>query len=296
MNTSERKCVNEVLALYEFERVKDLYVEGCLDKSIMDWFLQKHGRRDVTVYTAEILDVSTELLGKYHLPFPSNRSKLIALSYELASHHRVSSRVLCVVDRDFDDVLGKKLQNRFLTFTDFNSMESYVLANDHVRKFVTVALGNMTCNIDTLIKQLIIILKYLFYIRAANERLAWGMKWICPKKYVDVGRDRLIFDHPSFVSALLNKNNRHAQGEDLQSAINYIMAISSSDDRFVIRGHDLMDLLLIIANKWHLKRKSGDESLVSTCGDISFFSGAFLASLSAEDLACHELFKNVLNM
>ncbi|MFH1671821.1 MAG: hypothetical protein ABIF87_00100 [Pseudomonadota bacterium] len=287
MNTEELKRVEEVLTLYEIEAVKDLYVEGSLDKSLMEWFLREHGRDDVAVYTADILDVSNTLLLKHGLRFPSNRSKLVALSYELAGLRSVTSSVLCIVDRDYDDVMSITRQNPFLALTDFNSMENYVLSNKHVRKFVTVALGNLPCDIDTLLPQLGMILRQLFYIRAANEKLSWGMKWICPRKYITVRRDSLVFDCAAFVHVLLLKNGRSTQRSTFQKSIDSIASVSPSDDRLAIRGHDLMDILHLVASKLHPKRNYGD-----TC----FFGCAFLASVAVDDLAQYELFRNVLRM
>jgi hypothetical protein len=48
-----------VIALYELEPdLKDIYVEGDIDKLIIDRFLKKYGMNDVSVKTAEDIDFS----------------------------------------------------------------------------------------------------------------------------------------------------------------------------------------------------------------------------------------------
>jgi len=283
----ELRQVDEVLSLYELEPVKDIYVEGTLDKSLLEWFLNKSGRSDVTVYTVDILDISDEVLTRHGLSSPSNRSKVIALSYELTALPKVSAKVLCIVDRDYEDILPQTKLNPFLVFTDFNSIENYVLNSSSLRKFVTIALGNLHTDTDLLLSQLIMILRRIFYIRAANEKLSWSMRWISLRRYLSVARDRLTFNERTFVRALLLSNGRSGQQATFDKAVATIETESPNEDRLVIRGHDFIEVLHLVAKRLRPNRKYQD---------IHFFRGAFLASLEESDLSKHQLFKNILTL
>lgn len=287
MSAIELRQVDEVLSLYELEPVKDIYVEGPLDKSLLDWFLNKSGRSDVTVYTVDIIDISDDVLTKHGLSSQSNRSKVIALSYELTALPKVAAKVMCIVDRDYEDIMPQTNLNPFLVFTDFNSIENYVLNRNSLSKFVSIALGRLPTDTELLLSQMIMILRRIFYIRAANEKLSWSMRWINLRRYISVARDRLAFKEHAFVRALLLSNGRGGQKDTFDNTIASIEKESPSEDRLVIRGHDFMELLHLVANKLRTNRQYQD---------IHFFGGAFIASLEENDLSKHKLFKNILEL
>lgn len=110
---TEKKYIDELLALYELEKVKDVYVEGDIDKNVVEWFLHCNGRHDITVYSIDTVNISNEELDSYDLPYPSNRSKVILLSKKLAQEKKIQSTVLCIADRDYEDFIPSSKPNQY---------------------------------------------------------------------------------------------------------------------------------------------------------------------------------------
>ncbi|MBU1633336.1 hypothetical protein KJ762_02365, partial [bacterium] len=98
-----RRTLEEIHALYQVEpELRDLYVEGSSDKCFFDWYIESTGEANVTVYPIELIDIPDEILQKHSLPSGSNKARLIALSYEVASSPAAAG-VMCIADRDYDD-------------------------------------------------------------------------------------------------------------------------------------------------------------------------------------------------
>jgi len=287
MSDDEQKRIGELLNLYSLEDVKDIYVEGAFDKDVYQWFLRTNGRNDVSVYSIDVVEIPAEKFEQYNLSYPSNRSKLIVLSCELDRAKNIESTVLCIADRDYEDFLPTVVPNSFLTFTDFNSLESYVLDFDIMSKFISIGLGRLPFEANILIPQLFKVLKSLFFIRLANEKLVWNMQWINLNRYLKVSRDSIIFEESKFITALLQRNNYAANKVEFQTEIATLISTAPSEEKLLIRGHDLMVVFHFVANKLRAKRHYED---------VQFFSGAFIASLGIDSLRDYSLFKNLIKI
>ena len=283
----EQKKIDEILTLYELESVKDIYVEGNFDKDVFEWFLRSNGRNDISVYSIDSVEIPVEKLEQYNLPIPSNRSKVIALSCELAKAKNLESTILCIADRDFEDFLPISPTNLFLAFTDFNSLESYAFDFEIINTFISIGLGRLPADSNILISQLFSVLKSLFFIRLANEKLSWGMKWIKMDKYLIVFRDSIIFEETKFINALLQKNGRATNHDEFQNEIDELILKAPKEDKLLIRGHDLMEVFHVVAKKLRKKRNYGD---------VQFFSGALTSSLNVGSLSNYSLFKTLLGL
>jgi len=287
MSDDAQKQIGELLTLYALENVKDIYVEGALDKDVYEWFLRSNGRNDVSVYSIEVVEIPVERLEQYNLPYPSNRSKIIALSCELAGAKNIESTVLCIADRDYEDFLPTATPNSFLTFTDFNSLESYVLDFEIMSKFISIGLGRLPVDANILIPQLFKVLKSLFFMRLANEKLSWNMQWIKINKYLKVSRDSTIFEESKFIVALLQKNNRAANQDEFRNEIEKLISTAPSEEKLLLRGHDFMEVFHVVAKKLRTKRNYGD---------VQFFGGAFTACLGIASLRNYSLFKTLMEI
>ena len=282
------KTIDELVSLYVLEpSIKDIYVEGETDKALLSWFLIRNNRNDINIYSIDVVDVPHHLLAHYALTPRSNRSKIIAFSYELSKIHGLRASVLCVADRDYDVYLSNVSTNKFLTFTDFNCIESYLIDNSVFDKFVSIVIGGLSCDSELMMRAAIKVLRGLFFIRTANEMLKWNMEWIPIKRYITVHRDLIEFDEARFIAAYLLKNRRSADKDVFCAKIAECKARAPKDVRFVIRGHDLIELLHLIFSK--LKRRR-------CFGDAEYFGGSYMGCLEPSDLGRHPLFKFILSM
>ncbi len=286
----EKKTTDELVSLYELEpELKDVYVESPQDKSLLDSFLRKCHKNKIAVYTADEFHVPDTELAARGLAINSSRSKLLWLSQALAEAPEINASVLCVADRDYEDFLPSSVEaNPFLALTDYNSLESYVLDDGALSKFISIALGRPPAEYATLRRRLVKALKEIFFIRLANESLEWGMTWVKPRRYISVRRDYIEFDRDSFITAYLLRNTRGGARGEFEDMITQLKANSPADDRHLIRGHDLMEVLHYAAKKLLQSSRK--------VGDAEFFAGALLASLEAEDLKQFGLFQRILAM
>lgn len=288
MTEETLKQINELMALYELEAsVKDIYVEGLIDRDIIRWFLRKQGLHDISVFTIDVVNIPDALVAQYGLHSRSKRSKVIALSYELAQSPIINANVLCIVDRDYEDFIPSVDSNDFLTLTDFNSIESYLIDNHTLDKFFTIVLGHLPVDCDILMAQIKTVLKKLFFIRLANELLLLRMEWVSPRKYIKVQRDSIIFEEEKFIDAYLLKNGKATHKNEFITQIREQIAKAPDDERRLIRGHDLVEILHFISVKLKNKRDFGDST---------FFGGAFLGCLEALDMTKYSLFQSLLSM
>lgn len=288
MSNHYLKTIDELVALYSVEtNLKDVFVEGTIDFNVIKWFLRKYKRKDISVYPIDIIEISDDNLRHYDLPLPSNRSKLIALSMELSKHYGMEgNKILCIVDRDYDGFSFSPSPNQYLVFTDFNSIESYVIDHEVMDKFFSIVLGNQSPQF-TIISQAINVLKSIFFIRLANEKLQWGMNWVALRRYIVIARDSIIFNETSYVDTYLRHNQKIGSKEIFLSKLAELKAIAPEEERLLIRGHDLIEIFYLIAKKLESHRDFGD---------IAFYGGAFLGCLEAQDMTKYSLFQRILSL
>ena len=144
-----RKEIDELVALYSLEpQLLDVYVEGERDKILIDWFLDEQGIEDINVYSIDIINVPRELIKRYGLNTGSNRSRVIALSIELATSLPEDLHILCVADRDHEDYLPSISINKYLEFTDYTSLDLYLFQKHTIQKFISLVLGGLPFTTD----------------------------------------------------------------------------------------------------------------------------------------------------
>ena len=77
--------------------------------------------RNVSVYPIEFVDISDEILENIDL-HRFNRSRVIALSCELTKRRGDNRKVICLIDRDYEDYCPSGHANPYLVLTDGNSL------------------------------------------------------------------------------------------------------------------------------------------------------------------------------
>ncbi len=279
------KKLNELIALYFLEpNLKDIYVEGVSDKNLIEWVLSAHNIKDIDVYLIEDVEINDDILEHNRLNKGSNRSKVLALSTELAQSLPITRKILCIADRDQEDYIPSGINNCFLEFTDYNSTELYLLRSSVIRKFISLVLGGFFLSEHRLVAQAIPILKDLYVLRLANQALGWNMGWIEFKKYVHFSEE-FSFDRERFQKAYLLKNEKWSERAIFEKKIKELRLILKYDFRFCLRGHDLMNLLYYAVKKCKCSRKFGN---------VDTFRGAFMGCLELSELSDEKLFQRVL--
>jgi hypothetical protein len=278
----QKRTLEEIDTLYALEpEVCDVYVEGATDKHFLDWYFRRKGYSHVTVYPIDVIDVPDDVVKTHCFSARSNRSKVVALSCELAQRQASQRRVMCVVDRDSDDGIDRWAVNPYLFTTDGNSLELYALTPTVIEKFLLVALGGFPIAADSLIQKIVTILEAIFSIRQANERMALGMKWIPFCSYIEIDGLNVSFRESDFIRAYLQKNNKWSHQRKFLLLKDEIQRNLSRELSKRIRGHDLSELLHKIIRKVRRDRAFTNSVLVEGC---------LMASIESSDLEGYPLF------
>lgn len=281
----QRRTLEEVYRLYSLEPdLRDVYVEGSSDKYFVDWYLHRKDIKNVTVYNVDLIDIPDEILAKHTLPVGSNRSRVIALSCELAGRQAEQRRVLCVIDRDYEDYCPACKINPYLALTDGNSLELYSLTPSVVKKFLMVTLGGFPMSAGHFITRAISILERVFVIRLANEQLRWGMEWVDFTRFVDIDGDDMAFREEVFIRTYLQKNNKWTQRDQFKKSIEDARMSLQRDLGRRIRGHDLAELVFLMVKKLRRERKFGNWETLEAC---------LLTAIEACDLEVQPLFRRI---
>ena len=279
-----RKEIIELVALYSLEpQSRDVYVEGIYDKNLIEWFLMDQRIEGIHVYPIAAINVPDELLARYSLDAGSNRSRVIALSKELATLLSRGCKILCVADRDNEDYLPSGHCNSYLEFTDYTSADLYLWRKRTVQKLISLVLGGFPISANQLMADLVRILQEVFLLRLTNVALGWNMKWIPFEKYVYISSN-ITFSFDRFRDAYLKKNSRWHQRTDFDQKLVDIRTRLQEDARRRIRGHDLMDVLYYAVKKLRASRRFHD---------VETFQGAFTGCLEGEDIRDEILFKRI---
>jgi len=280
-----RKTIEELVALHSLEpSLKDIYVEGTRDRELVMWVLDGHHISDIAVYPIDIVDVDADTVKSHGLDVGSNRSRVIALSAELAKQLSPECCVVCVADRDHEDYLPSTVRNPFLEFTDYNATELYLLRHSTIRKLISLVLSGFPLSPGQLTAQIVPILETLYVLRLANQMLTWHMAWVDFARYVQVD-DSITFKSDAFCKAYLVANGKWSRKATFQKKVEEGRSMLKEDPRFRIRGHDMTQLLYHVAKKLRPRRKFGD---------VATFEGAFMGCLELSELSRERLFARLL--
>ena len=250
-----RRTISELVTRYRLEPdLRDLFVEGPRDREIYGWYLETSGCKLLTAFTIESVEISTDLLDSYGLA-SGNRNRVVALALELDKNFSPALRhVRCVADRDFDFILNVHKCARHLLYTDCTSVDLYTCHENLLRKVFRLGFHIPDLEIAEFFDSLISVLQDVFVIRAANERLGWGMTPVSFTKCCEVNGPVITFDKNKFISRYLISNSRIGDQLIFEKHCTELQTVSPMDPRQSIRGADYFELV-----GWYLKKRSRSQ-------------------------------------
>jgi len=239
-----RRTIEELIVRYDLEpELCDLYVEGARDKKIFEWFLKRTGCKSVMVSEIDSIDIEESLIKELNLQ-SGNRDRVIALAIELERCIQKDAQfLLCVADSDFDFLLGRKYEPLYLQYTDYTSVELYFFSEYILEKLLTLGVQCVPCKITELLDNFIGVLQEVFLIRAANEKLGWGLHWMCFTNCCKIKDNLVIFDKKEFIKRYLSKNGRLKNIKKFIEVYDQLSAIKVKIYKYRIRGGDYINLL-----------------------------------------------------
>jgi hypothetical protein len=258
-----RRTIDELVTLYEFEpRIKDVFAEGHCDEAILRWFIDATFSQgpNVGVYPIDEIDVPLEVLNKHALT-SGNRSEVIALCLELEAHFGPGfSRATGIIDRDAGEILGEICECSLLVKSDYSCVEMYLFSEKCLAKMLNLAFPGTKRSADEVIAELAPVLRELFLIRAANQSLGLGAKWIAIDRFVSVNRGIVQFRLGDFQRHYLQSGGVWERRVEFETEVNRLRARLPGNFRLGANGHDAICLLGHFLRNFYKKAKDGDRT------------------------------------
>jgi hypothetical protein len=283
-----KRRLEEIRARYELEPcLKDIYVEGSNDCSLLTWFFRKKGERDICVYQIDTIEIPETMFENLELDKGSSHDRVILLSEILNEHFKDKKlKVRCVADTDYDRYLHRCRKNQLLEYTDYTCTEMYLFNEVCISKVLNFILSSFPVSSLELLRNLSNILQKMFLMRLVNENLKWGMSWLDPKRYTSWNGKQIKFDHKNFIKNYLMKNGKLAQTDEFNDSIKGFQIQLHADVRHNIRGHDFTNLLFLT-----LKREGGRRFGFT---DIHTFERVLLGFADFDDIKNQGLFLKLI--
>ncbi len=253
MGNGARWRIDELVVQYSLHpELRDLYVEGEIDKAFLNWFLRErdlHG--GAAVYPIDAVEVPSNIVRKHNQQV-GEKGEVVALAMELAerlpSEHQ---HLTFITDADYDHALDRLQNCSLLLYTDGTTLDMYAFNQETVHKFLQVALGGFRYSGSHVLGVLTPVLVERFLARATNESLGWAMSWPASLRSVVVKNDgTLDFDIQGFVINYLSQNHRKADRDEFLIEFDRLRAQVGRDKRKYIRGEDFAALLSLFLSRW----------------------------------------------
>jgi hypothetical protein len=271
MIPAERREITELAAMYELEpSLRDVYVEGPLDRSLVEWFLSEAHASSATVREIDSINVPAALVEKAGFE-NNNRGRVLALAKAIEDQLGPQSLpVTCVIDADFDYVLGTNHALTILLSTDYSSMELYFFDAAPLQKFLQLVIRGFPKSAQTLLTEVTDALSQLFAIRFASHVLHWNMPLVAFERCLSMAAQGVQLDVPEFIDRCLNSAGRFCEKAEFERVLNELRLSLTGDVRKRVNGHDFLNVLA-----WYVRHHKGqsvpkgfDRSLVA-CVDFS---------------------------
>lgn len=272
-----KRLVSEIIFLYQLEpNIKDIYVEGITDKLILERFFKKYDINDVIVKNVDDIEFS-EIYDEYPEIRRNNKKKLIALCDELYKYFKESlNGIAIILDRDFDEIKDDLIDNCYIFYSDYNSLELYLFDDNVVNIFYNNYLNGFPytgkdtlCFISpVLIEKFLIRLILDINGPFPKEKITDLSKSIAVNK----GTGEIKFDAKSHLYKILNNIGKTSEKDFFLDQIEEFRKILSTEERKNIRGHDFIHLLFIFIDKIKNNIKLSEEAFekcIFQCIDYS---------------------------
>lgn len=278
-----QRTIAELATLYKLEPLlRDVFVEGADDVTLIQWYLKNRVARSVSVVEVQSIEVPTSLVEKYELE-NGNRGRLLTLAFELEALLPTQSQqcFTAVYDKDRDSISGPTDAPENALPTDFSCLEMYLFDSNTIGKFVALVLMTPNFNASQAIDELGRVLVRLWAIKTANHLLRFEMSWISFHKLCSFDGGLIQFDETEFVKRYLMNNGRSDDAEQFSAKIEEILGVLTENPRNHIDGHHFYSLARLYL-KHHaredaaLREKRAFERAITGCVELAALDSATL--------------------
>ena len=171
----EKRTVEEIISICKLEpSTKNIYVEGISDKLVIDNFLKKQKINDISVFDIDCIDFR-EVFAKMspsdlNILKDSNKEKVAFLALKVEKEAG-NCHFLGIIDRDLDFVNNHIKSGKYLSYTDYNSMEMYLFSYDNIDALLRNSFRiTSNVNVDNFMKSIGHVCRILFYINVSSTK------------------------------------------------------------------------------------------------------------------------------
>ncbi len=245
---------SEILAIAKLEPgLKHIFVEGLSDYYFINDFLTYHKISGIAVYEINMVDFSDEYVKmkdeEVVLYRNNNKERVILLAHLLESDLKGANiSILCVVDVDWDAVVGNLRKGQYLSYTDYNSMDMYLFDNYVVEKYLQQGFHIKTVHIVPLMDSLAVVGRQVFHVHGLLQEKNKTMVSNDKDFHFDKVTYTCSLDFDSYWNKTIQKSG--LSSVDTMLRAKYDVRISNScDPRSEIQGHDFVHYLFFCVKK-----------------------------------------------
>lgn len=286
----EKRTVEEIISICKLEpSTKNIYVEGLSDKLVIDNFLKKQKINDISVFNIKCIDFS-EVFAKMspselNILKDSNKEKVAFLTLKVEKESG-NCHFLGIIDRDLDFVNNHIKSGKYLSYTDYNSMEMYLFSRDYIANLLKNTFRiTSDVNFDKFINSIGYVCRTLFYIRAYLESFNGSMVDIKKDFSYDKRCNICRFDIENYIKKIVQVNKNVNSSGNLYKEIIEKVNTPIDDVRLEIKGHDYIKVLYLSICK-HKKVNMDEIELANT----------YWVYLDDRELVNEPLFQRICNL
>ena len=270
------------------EDQKHLYVEGPEDCAVLRWYLEPISGGQIKIHDIDTVDIPAKELHRHGLS-EGRKNRVLVLARELDKClPKESSQVLCIVDADFDYILNRLEENRFLVYTDGTSMDMYAFSDAALERVLRLGMRDDESDPSQIISTLYHVLKEIFLTRAANESLQLGLKWLRFETRCHMESDGTIkFDSERFIKDYLMKSGSYKKVKEFSQCRQELSEKNLGSRRKWVSGHDFSVLITRYFNKL------GKTGVAKRIAQGEAVTRMLFIALEREEMQSEPLFKRI---
>ncbi len=282
-----RRTLEELVAIHSVERdIHDVIVEGPSDQNIVEWFLSENGRTNCAVYEVGLFQVDPHDVLSLGLE-DNNRGRVISVADTIDKRCGQNSRVTCVADRDFDEVLETEHNYRSLLITDYACMLMYTFNRKVLSKYIRFRLRGFKKSANQVIREISEALQILFAVRLAKHVLRLGLKTVKWQDCCSLQGAGVELDTGEYLDRYVDKNSQRRSRDQIATQIQECRRWMTFDPRLQIKGHDFIAILI-----WYISQHPGFGAFARRTDET--VESELFSCLEIRDLAIEGLFQDLL--
>ena len=234
---------------------------------MIDNFLNKQKINDISVFDIDCIDFSEVFAQIPHSELnilkDSNKEKVAFLALKVENEAE-SCHFLGIIDGDLDFVNDHIKSGKYLSYTDYNSMEMYLFSYDNIDALLRNSFRiTSNVNVDNFMKSIGHVCRILFYIRAYLESSNGSVVDFKRNLSYDRKDNACSLDIKNYISKIAQANKMVCGLDGLHKEIEEKLAKSVGDIRLEIKGHDFIKVLYFSICK-HKKVNMNESELANT--------------------------------